>query len=167
MAWTTPRTWVAGEVVTAALMNAQIRDNVNAVWPLGDPTAAWTPFTPALTNITIGNGVLTCSYMRTGRWVVARYSFVWGTTTSASGSQVFALPVAAHAIYIVNSHVGSANVLDGAVASYGGYTCTIITGATNFGLEAAGAGSFVNATVPVAFGNTDGITAHVVYEAAA
>jgi hypothetical protein len=29
MAWTTPRTWVAGEVLTAALLNAQLRDNFN------------------------------------------------------------------------------------------------------------------------------------------
>lgn len=28
MAWTTPRTWIAGEEVTAALLNAQIRDNL-------------------------------------------------------------------------------------------------------------------------------------------
>lgn len=27
MTWTAPRTWVAGEIVTAALLNAQIRDN--------------------------------------------------------------------------------------------------------------------------------------------
>ena len=27
MSWTTPRTWIAGEVVTASLFNAQIRDN--------------------------------------------------------------------------------------------------------------------------------------------
>ena len=27
MAWTTPRTWVTGEVVTAALLNAQIKGN--------------------------------------------------------------------------------------------------------------------------------------------
>jgi hypothetical protein len=31
MAWTTPRTWSPGETVTAALMNAQIRDNSNVV----------------------------------------------------------------------------------------------------------------------------------------
>lgn len=29
MAWTTPRTWVAGETVTAQLMNAHVRDNLN------------------------------------------------------------------------------------------------------------------------------------------
>ena len=29
MAWTTPRTWVTGEVVTAALLNAQIKGNMD------------------------------------------------------------------------------------------------------------------------------------------
>lgn len=29
MAWNTPRTWVSGELVTALLMNEQIRDNMN------------------------------------------------------------------------------------------------------------------------------------------
>jgi hypothetical protein len=31
MAWTTPRTWTAGEVVTAAMMNTHIRDNLNVL----------------------------------------------------------------------------------------------------------------------------------------
>jgi hypothetical protein len=31
MAWTTPRTWVVGEVVTAAQLNTHLRDNINNV----------------------------------------------------------------------------------------------------------------------------------------
>ena len=31
MAWTSPRTWLAGEVLTAALLNTHLRDNLNAV----------------------------------------------------------------------------------------------------------------------------------------
>jgi hypothetical protein len=31
MAWTAPRTWVASEVVTAAVMNQHVRDNFNAL----------------------------------------------------------------------------------------------------------------------------------------
>lgn len=31
MAWTAPRTWIAGETVTAALLNAHIRDNMNTL----------------------------------------------------------------------------------------------------------------------------------------
>tara|TARA_R110000824_G_scaffold21078_6_gene78864 strand:- start:3332 stop:3619 length:288 start_codon:yes stop_codon:yes gene_type:complete len=31
VAWTAPRTWVSGELVTAALFNTHIRDNLNAL----------------------------------------------------------------------------------------------------------------------------------------
>lgn len=31
MAWTTPRTWTDGELVTAAIMNTHVRDNLNAI----------------------------------------------------------------------------------------------------------------------------------------
>lgn len=31
MAWSSPRTWIAGETVTASLMNAHVRDNFNVV----------------------------------------------------------------------------------------------------------------------------------------
>lgn len=31
MAWTAPRTWIVGEVVTAALMNTHVRDNLLAI----------------------------------------------------------------------------------------------------------------------------------------
>ena len=31
MGWTSPRTWVASEVVTAALLNQHVRDNLNAL----------------------------------------------------------------------------------------------------------------------------------------
>jgi|SRR5690348_8448631 len=30
--WTTPRTWVAGELVTAAMLNTHVRDNLNALY---------------------------------------------------------------------------------------------------------------------------------------
>ena len=33
MAWTTPRTWTTGEVVTAALLNAQIKGNMDLSAP--------------------------------------------------------------------------------------------------------------------------------------
>jgi hypothetical protein len=32
MAWTTPKTWAALEVVTAAMLNEQISANMNAIW---------------------------------------------------------------------------------------------------------------------------------------
>jgi len=33
MAWSTPRTWVTGEVLTAALLNTELRDNLNQTGP--------------------------------------------------------------------------------------------------------------------------------------
>jgi hypothetical protein len=38
MAWTAPRTWIAGEVVTASLMNTHVRDNFKAICYLHDTT---------------------------------------------------------------------------------------------------------------------------------
>lgn len=32
MAWTTPRTWVLGEIITAAIMNTHVRDNLNYMY---------------------------------------------------------------------------------------------------------------------------------------
>lgn len=37
MTYTTPRTWSAGETVTASLMNAHLRDNLNSI----SPKVAW------------------------------------------------------------------------------------------------------------------------------
>jgi len=42
MSWTAPRTWVAGEIVTAALLNAQIRDNELALATVPTVTVATT-----------------------------------------------------------------------------------------------------------------------------
>ena len=52
MAWTTPRTWTTGEVVTAALLNAQIKGNMDLSAPaimttLGDIIYASGANTPA------------------------------------------------------------------------------------------------------------------------
>lgn len=32
MSWTSPRSWIYGELVTVSMMNQQIRDNGNAIW---------------------------------------------------------------------------------------------------------------------------------------
>ncbi len=42
MAWTLPRSWVAGELITATIMNEQIRDNMDA---LKDPPSEVDPGT--------------------------------------------------------------------------------------------------------------------------
>lgn len=38
MAWTTPRTWIPGELVTASMLNIHLRDNMNALRATSVPT---------------------------------------------------------------------------------------------------------------------------------
>lgn len=94
MAWTSPRTWVSGEVPTAAIFNTHVRDNLKAI---GD---AWTSYTPTWTSSgtapAIGNGSLTGDYMRAGALVIFRIVLTMGgTTTYGTGTYSLSLPVAA------------------------------------------------------------------------
>jgi hypothetical protein len=96
MAWSTPRTWVAGEKPTAATMNTHIRDQLNA---LGD---AWTAFTPtwtaATTNPAIGNGTIVGAYRQIGKAVDFNIVITMGsTTTYGSGAYSLTVPVAVKA----------------------------------------------------------------------
>lgn len=92
---TNPRTWGAGETVTAALLNQEIRDQLNSMFD------AWTPYTPtwagATTNPVVGNGTLTGRYMKWGRTCQVRIDLLMGsTTTYGSGGWSLSLPTAAH-----------------------------------------------------------------------
>ena len=91
MAWTTPRTWVAGERLTALLLNTHLRDNLNAALPLG--VDAWTAFTPTVKFGTNTQAILNNSrYMRVGRLVMAQYAIRF-TVNPAAGSFTVTRPV--------------------------------------------------------------------------
>lgn len=102
-----PRTWVVGEVVSAAIMNQEIRDQLNTFY------GAWTAYTPAWTastNPAIGNGTITGRYMKIGRTVLVEINLICGsTTTFGSGSWNFSLPAASAATGITK--VGAAHLL--------------------------------------------------------
>ncbi|MEU9379994.1 hypothetical protein AB0D38_02840 [Streptomyces sp. NPDC048279] len=90
----TPRTWVVGEVVSAALMNQEIRDQFNSMF------AAWTAYTPAWTSTgtapAIGNGSITGRYIKFGRTVICEINMTAGsTTTFGTGNYSWSLPVTA------------------------------------------------------------------------
>lgn len=102
----TPRTWTAGELVTAALMNANVRDPLLALtgaWNSYVPT--WSPGTPA-----IGDGTLEGRYIQVGKLVMFRIHLLGGSTTSWGGSSdpyQFTLPSAAAAPYIGSQFSGA------------------------------------------------------------
>ena len=54
MAWTSPRTWVAGETVTAAQLNAHIRDNLDFLHSK-DHASVYDSANQALTDVTYEN----------------------------------------------------------------------------------------------------------------
>ena len=92
MAWTTPRTWVAAETVTASLMNTHLRDNLNAIAAVG--IDGWTAVTPAWTGTT--NPTYTVSYARycqIGKLVYYRARYTY--TSGGTGTWFWALPVTA------------------------------------------------------------------------
>lgn len=104
----TPRTWVVGEVVAAATMNTEIRDQFNSMF------AAWTTYTPTWTSSgtapAIGNGTLLGRYMKIGRTVICHINMTTGSlSTYGTGNYNWSLPV--QAANAGASIVGSAHLL--------------------------------------------------------
>lgn len=168
--WTAPRTWVAGETVTAALLNTHLRDNLLA---LGQ---AWTSYTPTLTaatvNPTIGatGNVLIGAYRQAGKDVIARFKIKFGTTGPAAGTgQYFvALPVAAN----VTTPVAGGNCYLFDSSASGGATPVpylVDTNRLGFLYPAtwpSGALTFVGAATPWTWAGADELNATFAYEAA-
>lgn len=91
MAWSSPRTWFAGEDPPASVYNTDIRDNFKAI---GDPWISYTPtWTAATTNPVIGNGTITGAYAAAGKLIFFRISIVGGSTTTwGTGVYSFTYP---------------------------------------------------------------------------
>ena len=106
MAWTTPRTWTDGELVTAAIMNPHIRDNMNVTMRLlarktADETVNNSSvlqnddhlvFAVGASDVYLVNAYLlvdggnTTADIKFGWTVPASGTLQWGATSSLSGS---------------------------------------------------------------------------------
>jgi hypothetical protein len=95
MAWTAPRTWVAGEIVTAAYMNTHVRDNLLTL----STWAAWTPQIDAVTTDPNHGSTATQygTYLLAGTLCVASFDIKWGGVgvTGGDGNYRINHPVAA------------------------------------------------------------------------
>lgn len=91
MAWTSPKTWAANDVLTAADLNTHVRDNLKAAseWTTYSPTWTATGGTP-----TVGDGTLDGRYILVGNLMHFRLVLVWGSTSAAAGTTLwtFTLP---------------------------------------------------------------------------
>lgn len=124
MAWKNPKTWLPGELVTAAMLNTELRDeltdlNVRVPALVNDPTrflrsdgqwvvvaaggtVAYTPTwtTNSGSQPSIGNGTLRGSYSKVGNLVQAAFIIISGSSTVlGSGIWFFSLPVPADPAY--------------------------------------------------------------------
>jgi hypothetical protein len=95
MAWTTPRTWVASETMTASLMNAHLRDNLNAAFPVGSLSFYMQAATAAAVT-TINGFALEANASTPSRatfaslnTLLSALSYPWG---SGDGSTTFTMP---------------------------------------------------------------------------
>jgi hypothetical protein len=100
---------VVGEVVSAATMNQEIRDQFNSffgAWSTYTPTWSSTGTAPAL-----GNGTISGRYLKIGRTVLCYINLTFGSsTTYGSGNYNLSLPATAASSGI--AVVGSAHYLN-------------------------------------------------------
>lgn len=166
----TPKSWVAGDVLTAAQMNAQLRDAFLGAFPLGPPDVAWTAWTPTFTNFTLGNGTVDAKYSRVGRSVWFRILVTLGSTSVMGSTPKFSLPVARHAGYAATQVIGVASIGDFGTADFGAVLWAFsATEAQLIVQSASGAyvtAAVVGATVPMTWTTSDSFNAFGMYEAA-
>lgn len=158
---TTPRTWVSGEVVTAAELNAEVRDafiGVQAAW--GAYTPAWTAGT---TNPTLGNGTAVGRFFRQGKVVDFLILITVGSTsTVGAGGYTFSLPVTG--LQGNHSPVGVGSMFDTSAAT--DFVRVCLQNSTTLVQLNDMAGVRVSAVAPAVPAVGDILTATGTYEAA-
>lgn len=160
----TPRTWVAGETVTAALMNSDLRD------PLAALSGAWNSWTPTLnqnTSTNISKTVNKAGYLQIGKLVIATCRLT-SSGTGTSGSYVWvSLPVTPVS-GIDGSVIGSGQYTDATADKYPAMILALTNGVRFMRADASqaaasGTGIGIDPVLTVASGDSCSFT--VIYEA--
>jgi hypothetical protein len=111
--------------------NTFLRANSSAATGL-EYAGAYTTFTPAWINVTVGNGTNTGRYLRIGNVVHVQQKLTWGSTTSIAGPVYCGFPIAANSANN-NLYYGNLALVDNGVETYFGAIQQVDT--TNFLLE--------------------------------
>lgn len=144
-----------GQVLTAATMNQ-----------IG---AAWEPYTPTWTNLTVGNGTSTFRYSQIQKNVTVQGVLGFGSTTTVTGSPVqFSLPITGRALVVPTGFVYMEDSSAG-VGSDGVILSISTTAGYIYYWNSAGTYSQlanVSATAPFTWAVNDSIRFTMIYEAA-
>lgn len=158
MTWTAPRTYVAGEVVTAAILNTDHRDNLKM---LSDPWDAYTvTWSSSGTAPAIGNGLLSGFVKQVGKWIRGRIFLDYGTTTTAgTGTWQFTLPATSA---VGRGSLGTAVCYDGSVL----YPRLVYQNGTGTLVVSDMTPTRIGATNPFSWNSTSELNINFEYEAA-
>lgn len=163
MAWDTS-TWVPS-VVTAAQMNARIRDNFKE---LGDP---WTSYSPSWTassvNPAIGNGTLTGGFIEANKLIKFWLCITMGsTTTYGTGNWMITLPVADVGQRFSFTGIARDTSATSSYPIIGERISSATLQIRSFPTTAGAVFGNASSTVPFTWANTDTLTINGEYEAA-
>jgi hypothetical protein len=128
---------------------------------------AWTSYTPTITNLTLGNGVLIARYKKIGKTVFVEARVVFGSTTSLTGSPIFYLPSSQ---YLPLNGRANVVILDSGANYFKGMSADVSTNYFYIYAELA-SGSYVSyasisSTVPMTWATNDTISISFFYEEA-
>lgn len=80
---------------------------------LNVPYNAWSTWTPTLTNLTLGNGVVVARYLLVGKTLHYHFKFTLGSTSAVGTDPKFTLPATPHSSYLVSADtLGRGTLLD-------------------------------------------------------
>jgi len=152
MAWTTPRTWVAGAILTAAEMNVDVRDNENALYDSQKRFAQGTRTTQydfTATTVALSTDIFAadlawtadgsaykleffCPRLALGGTAYAEVHLVNGAGTDLANwciALTSGLQTPLHLVYYYTPSAGAQTVNVRGVTPGGGGTCTLFGGA--------------------------------------
>lgn len=124
MVWTAPRTWIAGETVSAALLNTHVRDELLELGP-NNTGSAWQTYVPVLTqSVTVTKTVDYAGFQQIGKTVIGSTMVTSTGAGSAGALAQVSLPI----ISKVNAvsplvTIGSARIYDTSASTT--YVCTV------------------------------------------
>jgi hypothetical protein len=159
MAYTTPRTWVAGETVTAANLNTHVRDNEIALY---GTDSSYTPTLSQGASTNIAKTVNHARYVQVGR-LVHCYVTLTSTAAGTAGSAItVTLPVTASG-HVNPQTLGNGYYYDASATTYYTMAAFYATSTTvQFIADNASAG-VVGTTPAVTVASSDIVSFHVVY----
>lgn len=169
-AWTAPYTMTA-ETLTVARWNTDVRDNLSHLFEQihsGTSIAGWASFTPAYTNLTVGDGVNTGKKGYAGKTTHFYIQFTFGSTSSIAANATFNFPDTA-VTYLANHPVAQVIYSDAGVL-YAGAAVWATTGTAALVVNGS-AGTYVNVVgvsnlIPFTWATGDVILIHGSYERA-